>query len=83
MSINVGRQVNLIAFHRDGSIGPEMPHAAKDCRKYCETAGATEPPPDVGSSMRGAADFGQRGAGCRTCCAGHNDAMSLRTLVVG
>jgi hypothetical protein len=25
MSINVGRQVNLIAFHRDGSIGPEMP----------------------------------------------------------
>jgi hypothetical protein len=24
MSINVGRQVNLIAFHRDGSIGPEM-----------------------------------------------------------
>jgi hypothetical protein len=25
MSINVGRQVNLIAFHRDGSIGPETP----------------------------------------------------------
>jgi hypothetical protein len=24
MSINIGRQVNLIAFHRDGSIGPEM-----------------------------------------------------------